>query len=265
MGIDLLDVTFRLEKQLDRKLPTTLLWPLCIENVSTNPSQTVLDIRVSRLHERLCEIMNVTPSPIQALEPTRERVMKSIQECLGCDSQAIQLESRLNDIIPIRDREKYWFLISQSLGYYCVPWLTRSWAYEIVCIVLFFGSITGVGLTYISLKQPMRSGAFISLTVSLTALCVIGFWFFRRWPKLTRFPPNLTTVDDLARMIAFGQLEEPLSLKNPPESSETPSESVEWTEERLWTVLVGVLVDSLGVDEEEVVPDATLIKDLGCT
>lgn len=37
----------------------------------------------------------------------------------------------------------------------------------------------------------------------------------------------------------------------------------EWTREEIWEAVRGILVDSLGVDEQEVVPEASLVRDLG--
>ena len=37
----------------------------------------------------------------------------------------------------------------------------------------------------------------------------------------------------------------------------------EWTREEIWEAVRGILVDSLGVDEQEVVPEASLVQDLG--
>jgi len=36
-----------------------------------------------------------------------------------------------------------------------------------------------------------------------------------------------------------------------------------WTREEIWEAVKGMLVDSLGVDEQEVVPEASLVEDLG--
>ncbi|MBI3988109.1 MAG: hypothetical protein HY347_00685 [candidate division NC10 bacterium] len=37
----------------------------------------------------------------------------------------------------------------------------------------------------------------------------------------------------------------------------------EWTREEVWEAVKGILIDSLGVDEQEVVPEASLVRDLG--
>lgn len=57
MGIDLLGITFRLEKQLGRKISQNELWGKAVESIEVSPGRFATDIRVKRIHELLCELV----------------------------------------------------------------------------------------------------------------------------------------------------------------------------------------------------------------
>lgn len=80
------------------------------------------------------------------------------------------------------------------------------------------------------------------------ALGLILIIFWRTGMERLRFPPSIRTIQDLSDHVLRVRERQPGSR---------------WPEELVWEQLRDVMVDALGVDDDEVAPEARLIQDLG--
>ena len=159
----------------------------------------------------------------------------------GIRRDQIRPDTNLNRIIPEENRidtlKEIVNSISDGKSVYVDParpgWIKFS-IYALGIAVFF-------SILWIT-KMPLQPGIFIlSIVASLSVMLIL---VFATAPFKTEIPKKFFTVADLIRIIASRQ-------------------SKIWDREELWEKIKKIIVEQLGVQEEDVQPDADFFKDLG--
>ena len=154
----------------------------------------------------------------------------------------------LADIIPIRHRRSIWSRLSRNTQLR-LPNLERpSW------VIIGNVAITMCLSILIALVASGReTSGFIFLVTGITCLFIIGFLTsFVTTPLATKFATEFVTFRGLSeRVLALNATK----LKN---------EHGPMGPNDIWVILRDLIVNQLGVDIDEVTPEASFVKDLGC-
>lgn len=262
MGVDMLDITFRLEKAIGIKIPAEQFWDRAIEDFEVSPGRFKKDVRVKRVHELLCELTMTLPGSVFDPESRRQHVVESLHRCFGVRAELLTPETKLEDIVPKRNRRAEWERLAAEVGS-PLPQLSLSGALSLVGLMSGFAAVCSFIASVGQLlgRNSNAAGKSLLLAMILAVPAALLFWQSMR----TRFAYDCQTIDDLLRSIAC--LEAASITRQKASATETgttePSPNP-WTADLLWQVMKVVFVDALGVDEEEVVPEALMIRDLGC-
>jgi hypothetical protein len=179
------------------------------------------------------------------------RMRRALAEVFGTPREAVTPASRLEEVLPLRQRRENWQRLAQALDLPLPP-LVRPVRLELTlhlsgCACLLVGGVAAVltaagrgpGSAWIALGLLAFSLLKSRLTWSLT----------RHWAVC--FPPSCPTVKELIRTLLrteYGQVVE---------------QEGAWHELEVWYALQNTLAESLGVKPEAVTLEAHLVRDLG--
>ena len=171
---------------------------------------------------------------------------KKLIDILGIRRDQIRPDTSLNEIIPEENRIDTLKEIVNSISdsrYYLYTKTTKlssriKFSIYASVLAVFFSIFFSV---LFSTELSLQFNFFIS---SIASLIVMHSLISLTTRYKTEFIPDFFTVADLTHIIGSRQ-------------------SKIWDREELWEKIKEIIVEQLGVQEEEVLPDADFIKDLG--
>ncbi len=261
MGMDLLDISFRMEKEFGLKLGREFWDEVCIPPQKINARwERGTDIPVWRMLEVICERIGATKTGFETLTRHRNDVYRVLNECFNIAPASIKPETPLDDLIPKDDRRKHWLRLGETLGKK-LPEFVRPKAAN----CLFYCSVAGVifALTALlanSTKPAAQARNDLALFLLVLSACPAAVWFCI--PRKS-IPPTCRTVDHLVQTTTTDEAVV-VAIKNAAAARASLPPPYIWTDEAVYLVLREVLVNALGIDEEEITLDSKLIQDLGC-
>lgn len=246
MGIDVLDVTFRIEKAFDVELSR-----MDFEGLVRNNDVTVgslYELILKKLHLR-----DVARHDLGLHYDLWEEIQGILHRALDVRPESIELATPLEVLFPREGRREAWSALREASPY-------RIAELEYTSTVRVAGFLLAAGMVLVEQFRLWRI-AGIKWLWPLLGLC--GIWMVSETylkilsicaPLRKSFPAGMTNVKDLCRAVlaanyldVCGRFD--LSL-----------------DERcitIWEQLTGILSDALGVDPEEVEFRSRLIRDLG--
>ena len=255
MGMDLLDISFRLEKNTGVQISMDDWSSLFRENdVSVGDLYSLLICR-SKLSDDLRTDMELN-------ESVWVRVQSAVVRMLKKDVSEINLTMPLSNLFPVASRRENWEALRKELDLSTPSlknsardqrWISIGW---LMCI-LMPAALFGVGCFSLpSFGMPAYAFAGICSLLSGLALTAVQSTLARRvWePRRTNFPDNMLTLKELCRRVRDINAHRLIRRS----VSQDLDEGL-----RLWESLKESLVDALGVDESEITMQARLVKDFG--
>lgn len=243
MGIDLLDVQFRIETEFGLKMEREF-FPDLIARHHPNwkkPGQPRPDVTVGQIYNELLERLRrenrLEGDYSQLRTLTLHSVLDSLKQSL--ERPDLAAETPVTELLPPPLNRAAWNRLAASLDIEppLIPWstLTRI-SYGSGCLVV-------VGFWFATFLFKVASKYLI-----LAALGMLPVILWRSAMEKQRFSPSIRTIQDFSDHFLRVRLRQPGSR---------------WPEELVWDQLRDVMVDALGVDDDEVTPEARLIQDLG--
>ena len=251
MGLDLLDIAYRIENEFELKID-----PSDLEQIARNGDITVgalFELILAKLHYR----ERVQKSVQVNFEFWRE-MRATIRAATGIPVDSIELGVPLATLFPKPSRAALWSEL-QSECPYIVPPL------EYPTLVKYLGFALALTMLAIEFFQWWRFAAIAWLgpVLWIVALLILGETYFRivtiLRPWRNAFPAGLKTVKDLCRSVlkwnfqAVCQGDRIASAKMPLDDRCLIA----------WEKLTKILVDALGVAPSDITFRARLAGDLG--
>lgn len=246
MGIDLLDITFRIEKAFNVKLSMADYSDLARDQ----------DIAAGDLYELILSRMHLRDVGWTSVR-LNERLWSQMRTALHCATETplahIELGLRLEALFPRETRRDRW----QSLRDAC-PYRIGELDYP--NFVRIFGFLFAANVVVIEQRQIWQiAGAnWFWPALGLFAVWMVGETYWKVLsvcaPLRTRFPAGMKTVKDLCRAVMAA---------NYGEICRASELSMNQRSAAVWEQLVEILAAALGVDETEVTFRSRLFGDLG--
>ncbi|RLS57784.1 MAG: hypothetical protein DWH91_03790 [Planctomycetota bacterium] len=242
MGIDLIDITFRVEKVFSLKLKSSFWDDLIVELRQTFPDSIVTDITVGQLHRGIVNHLKAAQRLEESTflaQANRDQVLATLRTRYA--PRGVTAETQLSQL---HDRPLFredWYDLGDLFQ---VPLPDVGWSRWSITVI-GLGLVASLVVFVVSQwwNYPWGYVAIIDTGV-LTALIA---WRMNRESK--RFPPQIQTVRHLTDYVLFQRM-----LQSP---------EGRWTDDVAWVALQQILTDALGVDAHEVTPEARIIHDLG--
>jgi hypothetical protein len=249
MGLDSVELVMRIEEEFSIDLPDAEL----------ESTRTVGD-----LYELVLSKLKMTLAADCLSSKAFYRTRRAIVDSLRLPRRSIRPSTPLDQLVPKQVRRAQWGKITKKIELnfprlvHPKRWkpifLSSSMIWATIVILLFIGIV---------LKVAAHS-IFVFLFGSTIVFCVgFVFWILifvitdvllRRYTPFlcTEFP--VSTVGDLASMV--------LTMNYLHFSPATDGKQI-FSKEYVWERLVFIFCDQLQIDPEAVVPDATIVDDLG--
>lgn len=243
MGIDLLDITFRIEKEFGIRVSRDA-W-LEVAGVTPDEMTTGFDMTAGQLYDFILSRLSESPGGFRPPRVSPDALLNKLSLFFHLPAGSIDTETELERLLIRPDRHSEWFELARFLETQLPAlrrpfWLSASIALRIIALL-------AIGL---ALARQWNSAA-----ACLAALIVTGVvWLLALVLTATEarvIPRQSRTVADL-----YG-------LLNSTPVRAGPDSPAPWTPEDVWEMLKQILVDCLAVDPDEVTPDARLVADLG--
>ena len=254
MGLDPLDIVFRLEKNLGIKISQDEFTGIVRDR----------DILVGDLYDLVLEKTDLADVPTDNYFPHRNQVWNEIRlnhalwrevrdaihTATGESLQRIRLATPLTELFPESTRLSDWSRLRDVCRY-------KLAGLSYPPTVRFVGGLLAIAMVAVHLFHV----PFLEFLWPF--LLFIGLWMFvetysRVLPMFrrfrTRFPPGMRTVKDLCR---------PALMVNYQLLCENAEVPLDIRCLHVWQQLVNALTDSLGIDEDKITFRSRLIADLG--
>lgn len=246
MGIDLLDISFRIEKALGVRMT-----PEEFAKISRKRDILVGDLYGLLLNKLgLCDF---TRDDIQLNYFLWSEIQSTLQSVTGLPAEAIELGTPLEELFPKPTRREMWASLREicpyRIGELDYPRGVRRMGFALAACM---ASIEQFHIWQIGI--PKWIWPFLG---------VIGLWMFSEThlkilricaPYRICFPSKLATVKDLCRS---------LLAANYREICEQAEIAFDQRSMAVWEQLVQILREALGVEADEVAFHRRLIRDLG--
>lgn len=244
MGIDFMDVSFRMEKVFRLELGKDF-WEVIFEDAKReSPDTPPTDVTVGQIHRELIRRLQGVgrfEDSAYLVEANLNEVQSKLKihfpnEVITPDTKFVVLHGR-----PLWRED--WYKLGDLFNVEMPQIGWSRWTNIVigtgvlVCASVFIGSRF--------MDWPWTYPALFDILI-LTALIT-----WRMNGEAKRFPPRIKAVRDLADhlLVVRTRLDQ----------------TAEWPEVVVWVALREILVNALGVDDDEVTPTATLIHDLGAS
>ena len=244
MGIDLLDISFRLEKVFNLNLGKTF-WNEVFERARRDsPGTVVMDVTVQQIH---CELV----CRLQA-QGRYEETSYLTEENLKDVLTKLQIQFPLTNVSPETQIQELfgrplwredWDVLSDIFGVELPSIAWSKWT-----LIVLGAGITGCAVIWVVSRLTQWPWVY-AIMFDIFVIASLLAWRLNSESK--RFPPQIRSVKHLAEFVLVSRTRRGLTAK--------------WADEVIWFSLREVLVDGLGVDDDEVTPTATLIHDLGAS
>lgn len=248
MGLDLVDITYRIEKEFGIELPFDELVELARDQ----------DIMVGDLYDLILKkthLRDFARNDIRLNFALWASVQRLVHSVTDVPLESVELKTPLASLFPRKTRRANW----EALREVC-PYTIRKLDYQKA--VSIAGFWLAVGMVLVEQFQVWRIPGALWLW---PVLGILGLWMFvETHAKVlslaarlrTRFPSGMKTVKDLCRAVLAVNYEEFCrDVEIPFDENCTQT----------WQKLTKILVDALGVDADEITFRTGLVRDLGAT
>ncbi len=238
MGVDLLDVSFRIERELGVSLKPEDWYELARDRQDFTAGQ------LYQLIQQRLELQKLAHLDLSVNERFWRTLQASISRVRGCPTSAVQLSTALNDVFAAETLREDLLAVEQDSGFQ-VPLLhlQRAPATEAVLII--------IGVTAAILAAALERYLDSMLLLAAFGAAAGCVSYLSRGTDLRRFQ-QMKTVKSLCRYVRDNNLER-IGPRSPAVANSAD----------VWRRLKDVIVDSLGVDDDEVCRDAWFVRDLG--
>jgi acyl carrier protein len=260
MGIDLLDITFRIERTFGVRFSgDDLLQAAGHETVADLAvSSEPFDITVGQIYEQLLGRLRI----VETAAPRRQQMLDRVRAALAGEClvpvEKIEDATTLEELISRRDRAASWTRLQARLGRR-LPALLLPPTLRTAVAITWHVIGAAVGLLAVPTADPLLNAV---CSVAIFAVFAGAAWLCSRtlFPRRrTWIPDQCATVDGLTE---HALREAPLcdgSNGNACRNSQTDC----WTRADVWDALQTILSECLGVDHDDIRPASRLVADLG--
>ncbi len=167
----------------------------------------------------------------------------------SCDiSDRFGPSTKLAEIFPKANRRSFWSKLSKSTDLTLPKLIRPSWVVTGNVLVTLLSSAVAayslMGNEYTEIMVPL---------IGIPCLFLFGFLTtFITVPLATNFAPTFATFRGLSEQILVINSTKMTAKHGPMGRND------------IWVLLRGLIVNALGVDDNEVVRDANFVRDLGC-
>lgn len=230
MGMDLLDMIFRIEKRFELAIP---------EEVAAS-FQTVADVYAHLLIQRAA-LPQSEDASVQ-----RQRLFEALERSLvsaGIVADEVQLEADLAHLVPARIRRQTWNHLLKDItrGLPRLQW-PRGLPWSLGLLVAA-GCVVLIPIVYES------EGFLLALALPFLSMFAWLALLGLSLPLATRLPIDCRTVSDMVDRLAEAEQRQVRAL-----STDAAG---------LWVALVEVVAEASGEKREDIQPAMHLFKDLG--
>ena len=232
MGIDILNLVTQVERLFSMEIPDRH-----IQTMST----------VGELHDYILDSTPTAPAGI-CLTASAFIELESGIQTIGLERH-FGPSSRLAEIIPKNERRQLWNQLSHATSLE-LPKLKRPTVVFVACVLA--ANILSLA-TMLSLTGDNANGLQILGTYLPSLLLFLCLGALMTRPFATDFAHGLKTFRDLSERVLVLNTES-LSIRHG-----------RMGRNDTWLVLKSIIVDVLGVDDDEITRDADIYRDLGCS
>ena len=246
MGLDFLDITFRIEKAFGINVSKEEVFDL-VRNQ---------DIVVGDLYELILKklhLRDAVRSSVQSNEYLWSQMRSALQSATQSPLEQIELGLSLESLFPRETRRARWAALRETC-----PYRIRELDYP--QIVRFGGYLLAAGVVAIEQFQVWQipGARWFWPLLGVIAVWMVGETYAKVLsicaPLRTRFPSGMATVKDLCRSVLASNYADISS------GAEVLSDD---RSAAVWEQLVEILATTLGVDPTEVTFRSRLFGDLG--
>ncbi len=252
MGIDALDINFRLEKTFDVTLSKEDFTGLLRDG----------DVTVGDLYDLLLkklQLSDLARNNIHLNFFLWTDIQHNLESVCKIPSEQIELKTPLKVLFPKKTRRATW----NALRGVC-PYRIQELDYSIVVRGVGFALAAGMALVDTLQLWQIPGVRWLWPVMGLLGIWMLIETYFKLMsifaPLRRRFPNGMSTVKDLCRAVLAANYEKICGDFN------VCSEAKIYFDERsliVWQRLKEILVNVLGVDEDEITFRSRLVKDLG--
>ena len=256
MGMDILDITFRLEKSFDLKISREDWESLVRDN----------DILVGDLYEWLLaqlDLRDIGRSDIRMNFALWEQTRANLQSVCEKPLKDILLSTPLVELFPQESRLEKWGALRESMPYRIRQLEYPPWVRTTALLISFVSIVCDQAHFWMNFGQRIANVVWFQAFAII--FVIFGIWMISEtYLKLvswfssyrTSFPPTLITVKDLCREIVSVNYIELCQDNSVPLDPRCMA---------VWQELTETLSVSLGVEIETVSFRSRLFADLGCS
>lgn len=243
MGIDLLDISFHIEKSFGIRMPVDVWFDMA--GTTRDCVDRHFDVSVGQLYEYLLCRLDESPSGFRPPRVSRDVLFDRLSRFFDVPPEQLEMETELDGLLGVADRQTQWSDLSRFLETRLPPlrrplWLTASIGARAIATLVIGLSLTNLWNTGVGWGVALPvTGVVWLLALGITV------------NEATVLPSHFGSVAALYRLVnrTAGKL--------------NPDRPGPWSREDVWHMLETILVECLAVDPNQITPEARLIADLG--
>lgn len=248
MGIDLLDLTFRMEKHFRLKVDMTFWGDLRDSAQQMSTQEFITDLTVGQVHRELVQRLKQAGRHVETSYLAEEN-LKDVLAKLSTrfPTQVVTPDTKLQELFGRHLWREDWNELSGLFGIKVEATKTQSiptrWTSPVLGLFL---AVSTAGLL------PMFWQAQTNEVVALISIAMLSLFIAWRLSCIPRWHPTLNwTVNRWAHQVLLARTSRDGDSK--------------WSEELVWIALREMICDTLCVESDAVTPEATLFGDLGAS
>ncbi|MGD0091120.1 MAG: hypothetical protein ABSE73_14475 [Planctomycetota bacterium] len=176
------------------------------------------------------------------------RLRRASMKLLGIERQQFRLHSRLEDLVPKRNRRGLWRNLSKETGFRLPKLQKPRFVFWTVLAGWFIAALV---LRHFLRSQLLFSEFFVAFLVIFTPVYIIAAtWLTARLAVC--FPADCLTIRQCVNQVVtynYGKLAKEFQCADP---------------DRTWGILKQIIAQNLDVPPVKVTPEARFVEDLGC-
>ena len=231
MGLDTVELVMNVEEAFDIR----------IDDSDAEHLQTV-----GELHDYIVARITMARTGTCLTASTFYKIKNGLHDCGVIER--FSPSSKLTDFFPKTDRREFWVKLQDSTELRFPNLVRPNWVVNLATIVTLALSI-GVALILMGDSAPEFWFPLIGV------FCILGFGLF-----FAMISEPMATEIDTSFSSFRGLSERALALN----AGKINNEHGPLGNNDVWVILREIIVDTLGVDHDEITRDANFVKDLGC-
>lgn len=242
MGVDLLDLAFRIEKAFGLKLERGFFLNIVDKHqpMWREPGQPRPDITVGQIYDEILEQLrcqNRLGTPDKDFEQSlRDTVLRELQARYPLRKRTLQTATWELWLYPVTIQD--WRSLGEVLGVQLPALVDRR---------IRVGIIGGLVISLIPLVVACKYGNSL-LYLPLAVSGLLGVIWLRQRKPMEPIPRDVGTIGSLVDFVVFERMQK---------------SDQGWPENLVWNQLRRIVSEVLGVDEGEVTATSRLVQDLG--